>query len=891
VVLVVGTAGFLAHGHDWPDAVYQTLRLFTINLDVEGPRPQPEPGFWLQAVAFLAALLTARGIAELYREQLIGRLVRFAVRPRVVVFGANERTAALLTASPRPGRWRDALVVVDPDAQALASITAPRVWKVRGDGKSETSLRRAAVHRARDVLVITGDDARNSAITAAVLELRPPRIDGLYAEVQEPGLARALEQGGERVDVRTTTFSAAGVAAAAVLDALEAAGPALLIPDGDGSPPTVALFGTGPLMDAMVLELHHRRRIQLLDDPGSRRTVPQVLLFGPDVTIRCAALAAVMGTELQLLGLDPLDVDLRQVVELNLETVRHLARHQPLRRIMVLTPTDLDGGALAISLARHLGRPAEIVLVTESRTTPFGDEICRQTGVSPTLAKVRSFRVPDEVYDLRKLAAERVADRLARALYEVERPDPTPWAQLAEAGRKPYLTRAATAADAARSRADLPAGTDRWMLRRAALVSLDPPELAPLEALGFSRPTALARAGLDVDFSSLPALLAAGRTLLDEGSPAAFGVWAEVARLRADAAALAGDLPSGTGGSAAADVHELLLLRRAVLGDPDARLHLGRGAVGPGSRRPPGDPATPVVVLAGPDDDRATAARLARTLAHLPARTVVWATGAVRSVLGDPQRNLRTPADGRSGRAAALEMWRAVIAGGHHPGDVRVAALPGATADELLLARALGASLGRVETPGGVDLNDILLNGAAGIVPLPDDPATIRAFLRPSRWPEEFADRHEPVAKELHECYATRQRSRKAAGDPALRDWSVLSPWLKRSNLAVVDDIPAKLTVLGLELVPRPRGPVDPAFADLVDRNIDLLAELEHGRFTAERLLLGWTRGVRDPARFVSPHLVPWQQLSEEAKEYDREVMRDLPSVLAEHGLGVRPLP
>ena len=429
------------------------------------------------------------------------------------------------------------------------------------------------------------------------------------------------------------------------------------------------------------------------------------------------------------------------------------------------------------------------------------------------------------------------------------------------------------------------------MLRRVALVALDPPELAPLRALGFSSPTALARAGLNVDFSSLPALVAAGRKLLATDDPAAFGVWAEVARLRTDAAALDRDLPATAGGRDAQDVRALLLLREAVLGSPDARLHLGRGNPGTWTRRAPGDPGNPIVLLAGPDEDPKTAAAwLAPALAYLPARTVVYATAAVRAVLTDPPRNLRIPGAGRPGRADALEMWRAVATAGHHPGDVRVAALPGTTADELLLTRALGAPLGRVEAPEGDDLNDILLNGADGIVPLPDDRATIRAFLRPGRWPEEFLDRREPLARELHERYVTRQRARKAASDPALRSWPVLSPWLKRSNYAVVDDIPAKLAVLGLELDPRLRGPVDPAFAELVARNIDLLAELEHGRFTAERLLSGWTRGVRDPARFVSPHLVPWPQLSDEAKSYDREVMLDLPPVLAEQGLGVRRL-
>ena len=142
------------------------------------------------------------------------------------------------------------------------------------------------------------------------------------------------------------------------------------------------------------------------------------------------------------------------------------------------------------------------------------------------------------------------------------------------------------------------------------------------------------------------------------------------------------------------------------------------------------------------------------------------------------------------------------------------------------------------------------------------------------------------MARELHELYIVRQRTIKSAGDPALQAWSTLSPWLKRSNLAVIDDIPAKLTVLGLRLEERPAGKPEDELVAAFEAKIDYLAELEHGRFIVERLLSGWTSGVRDPARFVSPHLLPWTELSDEAKGFDRDVMRNLPIVLAHNGLG-----
>jgi hypothetical protein len=105
--------------------------------------------------------------------------------------------------------------------------------------------------------------------------------------------------------------------------------------------------------------------------------------------------------------------------------------------------------------------------------------------------------------------------------------------------------------------------------------------------------------------------------------------------------------------------------------------------------------------------------------------------------------------------------------------------------------------------------------------------------------------------------------------------------------------VPNKLAVIGFELDPsgRPAGSTpDDSLRCAVERDIELLAEIEHGRFTSERLLSGWTSGVRDPARFLSPHLRPWSELDEETREYDREVVRDLPWVLASHGLHARRL-
>ncbi|MGH3766076.1 MAG: hypothetical protein ACRDTX_13165 [Pseudonocardiaceae bacterium] len=113
---------------------------------------------------------------------------------------------------------------------------------------------------------------------------------------------------------------------------------------------------------------------------------------------------------------------------------------------------------------------------------------------------------------------------------------------------------------------------------------------------------------------------------------------------------------------------------------------------------------------------------------------------------------------------------------------------------------------------------------------------------------------------------------------------------MQASNRAVIDDIPNKLAAVGLQLraVAEGGGHWAPGWPG--NSELRLLAEMEHGRFTVERLLSGWALGSRDPGRFLSPYLRPWGDLDETVKQYDYEVIRDLPEVLAEFDLGHAPL-
>ena len=459
-------------------------------------------------------------------------------------------------------------------------------------------------------------------------------------------------------------FSASALAAAAALDDLEARRrqqrrPSLL---GLGAGPTLVLFGTGELVDAVVLELHHRRQVQLLDEPHSADVKPRLVLFGPDASQRRRSLATLVGTELQLLDLDSLDVRLDQVVELDIDTARDLARRYPLRQVFVLAPTDLDGGGIAITLAANSGRSRPSCLSPRAPARRSGTRSRSRAGSRRRSVRCCSTGCPS----MRTPAdpAGAAAGRPARPGHP-RRGGPAGGAGCVgrAVGRRPGELPGASAAAHRRGRR-----TTAAVGARRARSGRDP-------AAGGARLRAADHAGpgrARVDFQSVASLLPAAEQLLAQGHDAAFAAWCEVARLQTKADQLIRDVPAGP---RAGDVRELLLLRRAQLGDPDALMTVRTTA--------DGSVAT-VVVLAGAKDDAESSIVLLRPTLTGGVVSVVAPAGGLHDALG--------AVDGR-----ALPVWRSIIAAGD--AAARVVALPGAPTEDIMLARALGATIGRVERP------------------------------------------------------------------------------------------------------------------------------------------------------------------------------------------------
>jgi hypothetical protein len=113
--------------------------------------------------------------------------------------------------------------------------------------------------------------------------------------------------------------------------------------------------------------------------------------------------------------------------------------------------------------------------------------------------------------------------------------------------------------------------------------------------------------------------------------------------------------------------------------------------------------------------------------------------------------------------------------------------------------------------------------------------------------------------------------------------WDDLPETLRESNRCQADDIEAKMEAVGMRIVPLDERSSQPA--KLTDDEIETLAEREHLRWMRERELQGWTYGPeKDVATKTSPDLVPWEDLDEEARDKDRQAVRDIPEFLARAG-------
>ncbi len=147
----------------------------------------------------------------------------------------------------------------------------------------------------------------------------------------------------------------------------------------------------------------------------------------------------------------------------------------------------------------------------------------------------------------------------------------------------------------------------------------------------------------------------------------------------------------------------------------------------------------------------------------------------------------------------------------------------------------------------------------------------------------------EVLAQAIHQSYLFDQlaKGEKFGSGPSLVSWDALKPDLKESNRQQARHVPEKLALVGCQMVASTENPF--SLVEFTEGEIEVLAEDEHRRWVAERKAVGWTRGAaKDVNKKTTPYLVSWDQLCEEVKQIDRNLVRRLPANLAKADYEIR---
>jgi len=153
----------------------------------------------------------------------------------------------------------------------------------------------------------------------------------------------------------------------------------------------------------------------------------------------------------------------------------------------------------------------------------------------------------------------------------------------------------------------------------------------------------------------------------------------------------------------------------------------------------------------------------------------------------------------------------------------------------------------------------------------------------------------ETLAEAAHNIYCEGERARGMRYGPekneALRTNNMLKPYadllenMKEDNRLTVRDIPTKLALGGYIMIPARSN--EPAF-NFPGDDLEMLAEAEHVRWMQAKLADGW-KHADETVKEKKLHkcLVPWNDLPDDEKEKDRDLVRGIPVILARAGYAI----
>jgi len=152
--------------------------------------------------------------------------------------------------------------------------------------------------------------------------------------------------------------------------------------------------------------------------------------------------------------------------------------------------------------------------------------------------------------------------------------------------------------------------------------------------------------------------------------------------------------------------------------------------------------------------------------------------------------------------------------------------------------------------------------------------------------PRPLLENLEKLAITIHELYNQKQLEHYPDKLLAYPRFSDLPDSLKYSNLRQARCIADKVEFMGWEMLPK--GNKGKIIRKIPDDIVETLAIIEHEEWVEERLTSGWIYGKeKDSEKKVSPYLIPFDELTEEIKDYDRDAIRNIPVLLELIGMAL----
>jgi len=257
----------------------------------------------------------------------------------------------------------------------------------------------------------------------------------------------------------------------------------------------------------------------------------------------------------------------------------------------------------------------------------------------------------------------------------------------------------------------------------------------------------------------------------------------------------------------------------------------------------------------------------------------------------------RTDGDGYT-PLGPIHTWAELLLAGRKPQEVRVLGINGGkiTAFEYRLALAMGAKVGLIEKSGRA-VADLLPDFdwkqmKETLIPLPEDCATLAAFVNTGTLLSSTLNPQdrEKAGEYQHKSYVRSNQDNPRRVYPSMLSWGKLGPVYRRSSIQQIIYAEHILRIGGWDIIPMPEGTVAaPPDAQTYGRKMRMMAELEHGRYNAERLCDGWRQGEDEPENRTNPNLIPWSDLKAAIRKYDYDAIGELPITLAWAGFEVVP--